>query len=180
MWLFVVYQAAEMHPLKQYLIDVDEGIQAFSERVGVSRQTLYRIITRKQMPKPDLARRIVEATGGAVTLEVIYGGEGLRTGVYTRAEDVVLDHDRLKLAIAISVSHLWGERKNKLDDVALDPAAEAVRHIFAALCKISVRPEGPSLALAFLPVFNDLLGTEQEEIELAEETAKLAERLYQQ
>ncbi|MEX6632345.1 helix-turn-helix transcriptional regulator [Hyphococcus lacteus] len=168
-----------MHPLKQYLIDVDEGIQEFSERVGVSRQTLYRIVTKKQMPKPDLARRIVEATGGAVSLEVIYGGDGLRSGVFTRAEDIALDHERLKLAIAISVNHLWGEHKELLGEQVINDAAEATRLIYAALCKFSVQRARPELALAFMPVFKEVLSASTAPPALAEDTAALAQRLYQ-
>ena len=49
---------AGMHPLKQYLQDVDEPLQDFARRVGASRQTLYRIISGVQAPKPALAQRI--------------------------------------------------------------------------------------------------------------------------
>ena len=41
-----------MHPLKQYLHDVEETFQDFAARVGVSRQTLYRIVSGAQAPKP--------------------------------------------------------------------------------------------------------------------------------
>ena len=47
-----------MHPLKQYLHDVDEPLQDFARRVGASRQTLYRIISGRQSPKPALASAI--------------------------------------------------------------------------------------------------------------------------
>ena len=63
-----------MHPLKEYLKAVDEPVRDFAARVGASRQTLYRIIAGAQAPKPILARRIVEATGGAVSMDTLYNG----------------------------------------------------------------------------------------------------------
>ena len=45
------------------------GRPKFAAQLGVSVSTIHRICQRKQRPSDALKRRIVEATGGKVTLE---------------------------------------------------------------------------------------------------------------
>lgn len=149
-----------MHPLKQYLCDVEEGVQEFADRVGVSRQTLYRIITGIQAPKPMLARRIVEATGGAVTLAMLYGGGPQSAEVIAlaaRAEEPLLDHERLKLAFAVVINHLRPPDSQPSPPETLDIAAEAAVNTYAALAKLTTRRGPARLAQALRPVLEEIL-----------------------
>ena len=125
-----------MHPLKQYLRDVEEGFQDFAARVGVSRQTLYRIVSGAQAPKPMLARRIVEATGGAGTLDLRYGGAACGgaevVGFTARQEEPLLDPERLRLAVAVVINHLRAEEDAAPGAAMLAIAAE-IRNIRAGV-----------------------------------------------
>lgn len=149
-----------MHPLKQYLRDVEEGVQEFADRVGVSRQTLYRIVSGVQAPKPMLARRIVEATGGAVTLAMLYGGGPTSAEIVSisaRAEEPMLDHERLKIAFAVVINHLRPADGAPLAPAALDIAAEAAVNTYAALAKLTTRQGAARLAQALRPVLEEIL-----------------------
>lgn len=150
-----------MHPLKLYLNEVDERMQDFAERVGVSRQTLYRIVGGVQAPKPMLARRIVEATGGAVTLAMLYGGEAPNSaeilGMTPRAEEPMLDCERLQLAIAAVINHLRAEDSAPMSAAILAVAAEAGVNTYAALARLSTRRGPARLAQALRPVLEEIL-----------------------
>ncbi|NOX81872.1 MAG: helix-turn-helix transcriptional regulator [Alphaproteobacteria bacterium] len=153
-----------MHPLKAYLRDVGETIQAFGARVSASRQTLYRIIGGAQAPKPALARRIVEATGGAVTFEALYprpsggpktGGEvvGLNTGEAGGG----LNPERVRVALAIVVDHLAVKDKPEPPDAAVTIAAEAVVNTYIALSTVTTRQGPERFCQALRPVLEEIL-----------------------
>ena len=149
-----------MHPLKRYLHDVDERVQDFAQRVGVSRQTLYRIISGAQAPKPLLARRIVEATGGAVTLAMLYGG--VKGGAEIIAlpvanDEAQLDAARLKLAMAVVINHLRPAHAPPAAAALLDIAAEAAASTYAALSRLTTRQGPARLAQALRPVLEEIL-----------------------
>ncbi len=150
-----------MHPLKRYLHDVEERVQDFADRVGVSRQTLYRIIAGVQAPKPLLARRIVEATGGAVSLGMLYGeiqgGGADIVAMPPGPEDALLEAARLRLAMAVVINHLRPEEAAPAAPATLDIAAEATVNTYAALSRLTTR-QGPSrLAQALRPVLEEIL-----------------------
>ncbi|WP_428410488.1 helix-turn-helix transcriptional regulator [Hyphococcus sp.] len=150
-----------MHPLKQYLREVEEGFQDFAARVGVSRQTLYRIVSGGQAPRPLTARRIVEATGGAVTLDMLYGGKA-RGGaevvkLNARADEPLLDPERLRLALAVVINHLRAEESAPLDAGMLAVGAEAAVHTYAALSPLTTRQGPARLAQALRPVLEEIL-----------------------
>ena len=149
-----------MHPLKRYLHDVEERIQDFAERVGASRQTLYRIIAGVQAPKPLLARRIVEATGGAVSLAMLYGGvEGGAEiiAMPAAAEEAMLDASRLRLAMAVVINHLRPQEAAPASPETLDIAAEAAVNTYAALSRLTTRQGPARLAQALRPVLEEIL-----------------------
>lgn len=145
------------HPLKRYLTDVQEPIADFGARVGASRQTLYRILGGKQTPKPALARRIVEATGGAVPFEALYPGAAGRVAALPRAESAPLELSRLKLALAIVTQHLTPSENAPPPDQALMLAAEAAAHTYAALAPVTTRTGLARLAQALRPVLEEIL-----------------------
>lgn len=54
--------------LDKYLRQNEISVPAFQARIGVrSRNTVYRYLRGDQIPKREIMRRIVEATGGQVT-----------------------------------------------------------------------------------------------------------------
>lgn len=149
-----------MHPLKQYLREVEERFQDFAARVGVSRQTLYRIVSGVQAPRPILARRIVEATGGAVTLAMLYaeapgGAEVVSLG--SPVEEPLLDQERLRLALAVVVNHLRAEENAPAAAETLAIAAEAAVNTYAALSRLTTRHGPARLAQALRPVLEEIL-----------------------
>lgn len=149
-----------MHPLKQYLQDIDEPLQDFARRVGASRQTLYRIISGVQAPKPALARRIVEATGSAVAFEQLYVNKDQRSDIANlkAANDVEgLDRSRLKVVLAIVLNHLLPPDVPGSPEEAAEIAAEAVLNTYAALSTVTTRQGPDRLQQALRPVLEEIL-----------------------
>ncbi len=149
-----------MHPLKQYLSEVEESIQSFGERVGASRQTLYRIMNNVHTPKPALARRIVEATGGAVTLDALYDGPPGAAEIINlnpRFDEPLLDHSRLRAAMSAVIAHLRPPHSPAMSTDLLDVAAEAAAHTYAALSKVTTRQGPARLEQALRPVLEETL-----------------------
>lgn len=58
------------HPLRTYRAEHALSIDALADMVGVSKSTISRVETGEQAPSVALIRRLVFATGGAVTAEV--------------------------------------------------------------------------------------------------------------
>lgn len=171
-----------MHSLKQYLKSVEEPITEFAARVGASRQTLYRIISRAQAPKPALARRIVEATGGAVSLEALYqdaphnvpalaGGAG---------DAVKLDDVRLKTAIAAVYNHFAPKGAAPAPDALVTSAVVAAMAVHEALSAITSRAGTERLAQALRPVLAEVLSDCGIRLapHILERAAKLGAELY--
>lgn len=147
-----------MHPLRLYLTNVRETIGDFSARVGVSRQTLYRIMSGSQAPKPALARRIVEATGGAVTLETLYHQSPQLDSVGSPPHMAApLNAERLRVSLAIVIDHLSPKNAPELPEEVIDLASAAVNNTYIALAPVTTR-EGPDrLRQALKPVLEELL-----------------------
>lgn len=149
-----------MHPLKQYLSELQESVADFSARVGASRQTLYRIINGRQTPKPALARRIIEATGGAVSLDDLFAGDAARGTVLPMPMDridVELDNHRLRLALAIVFNHLTAQDAPDPPDRSFEIAAEAAANTYAALRPVTTRQGPARLSQALRPVLEEIL-----------------------
>lgn len=172
-----------MHPLKQYLNDVDEPMQDFARRVGVSRQTLYRIISGRQAPKPALAKRIVEATGRVVEFEMLYKIADQEISVVdigNHHEAPPLNQARLKSALAIVVNHLTADSPLSPPEEAIDIAAEAVLNTYVALSTVTTR-QGPNrLRQALRPVLGEILREYSERVPdaLLDQGAALATQYY--
>lgn len=149
-----------MHPLKQYLSDLQESVADFAVRVGASRQTLYRIINGRQSPKPALARRIVEATGGAVSLNDLFEPDPARATILampTAQAGGELDNHRLKLALSIVFNHLTTKDAPDPPDGAIAMAAEATVNTYAALAPVTTRQGQARLTQALRPVLEEIL-----------------------
>ncbi len=173
-----------MHPLKKYLSDLQEPVADFSARVGVSRQTLYRIINRKQSPKPALARRIVEATGGAVSLSDLWGVSTGKIVPFPVAQgETVLDNHRLKLALSIVFNHLTAQGVPDPPDLSIAIAAEAAANTYAALSRVTTRQGPARLTQALRPVLEEILRECADPVPPAvaiDRGAQLATELYYQ
>ncbi len=149
-----------MHPLKRYLSEIQESVTDFSARVGASRQTLYRIINGQQSPKPALARRIIEATGGAVSLDDLFAGDagcGAVLAMPTDRMDAALDNHRLQLALAIVFNHLTTQGAPDPPDRSFEIAAEAAANTYAALHPVTTRQGPARLTQALRPVLEEIL-----------------------
>ena len=149
-----------IHPLKAYLNALNESVADFSDRIGVSRQTLYRIMSGKQTPKPALARRIVEATGGDVDLHSLYTDSANSAAIMAfRASDESssLDPRRLRTALAIVFNHVMADQESTIPDATLFIAEEAVSNTYAALQSITSRHGADRLAQALRPVIEEIL-----------------------
>ncbi|WP_057464488.1 helix-turn-helix transcriptional regulator [Pseudovibrio sp. POLY-S9] len=59
----------DLHPLQTYLDSAGMRRDDFAATVGITEQSLSRIINRKQNVKLDLIQRIVVATGFAVSAD---------------------------------------------------------------------------------------------------------------
>jgi len=150
-----------MHPLRQYLGDVKETVQNFSARVGISRQTLYRIVNDRQAPKPALARRIVEATGGVVSFDALYrargGGAEIVALERTADEGNALDFRRILMSLSVVANQLTPQCAKGPPEQALEIAAEAAINTFVALEKVTTRQGPDRLRQALRPVLEEIL-----------------------
>lgn len=145
-----------MHPLRHYLSEVNESVQAFAERIGVSRQTLHKIMTGRHAPGPLIARRIVEATGGAITFSMIYEAGGGDVVALEPPEPPPLDADRLKRVFAAVVAHLRPDAAAPAPDM-FEIAADAAIGAYAALSKVTTRRGPARLSQALRPVLEEIL-----------------------
>ncbi len=175
-----------MHPLKQYLSDVQESVADFSARVGASRQTLYRIINGRQLPKPALARRIVEATGGAVSLNDLFETDAAQAKILPMpgsSNDPELDNHRLKLALAIVFNHLTAQDAPDPPERSVAMAAEAAANTYAALRPVTTRQGPARLTQALRPVLEEILRESADPLPppgAIDRGARLATELYYQ
>jgi len=146
-----------MHPLRQYLMSVDEPITDFAARVGASRQTLYRIISRAQAPKPALARMIIEATGGAVTWEALYEDGRYGLARPDAPAPLVLEPAPLKTAIAAVYGHFAPATASSTPDGFVSMGVKAAIAVNDALSQLGGDPDTDRLSLALRPVLECML-----------------------
>lgn len=144
------------HPLKDYIDASADTVAGFARLVGVSRQTISRIIAGRQSPKPDLARRIAEATGGAVPIETFYGPHVEDLAVRRAAEDA-LDVDLLALILRFVLRTIASPSAPPPTDETVNVAAEAVASTHAALARVTTRRGPDRLVQALRPVLEEIL-----------------------
>lgn len=151
-----------MHSLRKYLIDIGESTSEFALRVGASRQTIYRICKGDQSPKPELARRIVEASGRAVTLEDLYReapDAGQVITIDPATQKSTLDIEGIRIALAIVCNHYALKDKAFPSDADLKIAGQAVIDTYTALRPISNREGNVRLRQALWPVLEEVLSS---------------------
>ena len=57
----------EIHPLRRWLMEHNEGVGAFAARIGVAQSSVSQWLRRNRMPRGIHMAEILKATGGAVT-----------------------------------------------------------------------------------------------------------------
>jgi hypothetical protein len=147
-----------MEALRAYLRDTKTEPDALARAVGVAAERIERILAG-QAPDGALARRIVDAAGGALTLEDLSArGAGVvdaRAAFVPDADEI--DLDRLALALAECRPGLLGESRRKGDAALARLAAEAAANTYVALSTVTSRRGADRLAQALRPVFAEIL-----------------------
>lgn len=67
--------------LREYLTRKGISYDAFGEKVGTTGTTVYRHITGRSRPRPELAAKYVEETNGELSYADIYGASPLKTEI---------------------------------------------------------------------------------------------------
>ncbi len=156
----------QTHPLKEYLKETRESVPSFAGRIGVSRQTLYRIIKGDQIPKPSLARRIVEAAGGSIIFADLYAysvapnaqtAESIIDIEISRSQKLELNVDILAQCLEMIVLCLKTKNDLSLSPGILKLAAEAIANTHSALARVTTRHGQARLAQALRPVLEEIL-----------------------
>ena len=58
--------------IDEYLADGNSSVAELAEQTGVTVQAISQYRSGKRIPRPRIARRIVEASGGKISYEDIY------------------------------------------------------------------------------------------------------------
>jgi transcriptional regulator with XRE-family HTH domain len=168
------------HPLKVYIESSADTVAGFARRIGVARQTISRIIAGQQTPKPELARRIAEATGGAVPFEIFYGVQ-VADLAERRVFEEELDVDLLAPILRFVLRTIADPSAPAPRGDTIDVAAEAVANTHAALARVTTRRGPDRLAQALRPVLEEIRKESPElllPLERLDEAAASAGALY--
>ncbi|MEQ1930295.1 MAG: hypothetical protein ABL957_07140 [Parvularculaceae bacterium] len=169
------------HPLKTYLNETGDNVSAFARRVGVAADALEEMLGNRQPPEPALARRIVLATGGAVSFDQLMSGRGaVIADLSVRlAADSSLDLTRLAGAIACAAADLPGA--DRIPSRDFDIAAEAAAHTYAALARLTPSEGRGRLVQALRPILAEILkdsGTLPQDLQALDAAALAAAEGY--
>lgn len=140
------------HPLEDYLAAAGDRVEDFAARVGVEAARLRRVIAGEEAPDPALARRIVEAAGGAVLFESLYGGE---VAAFPARDDEAIDPVRLAPLVEAALRETGMAEADAV--LAAPVAAEAIADACAALARVTTRRGPDRLLQALRPVFAEIL-----------------------
>lgn len=147
------------HPLKEFLDAVEDSAPAFARRVGVRSRTLQRILAGEEWPSPALARRIVDATDGAVPFDALYGSFGdVADFGARRGPDDTLNQALLAEVLCAAMKDFAGSPDCEPWSREIEIAAEAVANTYAALARATTR-QGlkDRVAQALRPVLAEIL-----------------------
>ena len=125
------------HPLQAYLDEIGDNATSFARRVGVAPDAIVELLDDRRPPESALARRIVLATGGAVSFDQMMSGGGAIIADLTDRlpSDASLDLSRLADALAGAAANLPGA--DSIPSRDFDIAAEAAAHNYAALVRLT-------------------------------------------
>lgn len=147
------------HPLKEFLNAVDDSVTAFARRIGIEAGALQEIVDGARWPEPAIARRIVDATGGAVSFASLFGGERAPADLAPRrAGHDALDEAALSATLRGAMEQAVGAEKRRAFASEIDMAAEAVANTYAALATVTTRRNlEDRVAQALRPVLAEIL-----------------------
>lgn len=147
------------HPLKEFLNAVDDSVSAFARRIGVEAGVLQEIIDGARWPEPPIARRIVEATDGAVSFASLFGGERAPVDLAARrANHDALDEAALSATLRGAMEQAVGAEKRRAFAREIEMAVEAVANTYAALATVTTRRNlEDRVAQALRPVLAEIL-----------------------
>ncbi|MEQ8176969.1 MAG: hypothetical protein RIC52_06745 [Amphiplicatus sp.] len=141
------------HPLEDYLAASGDSPAAFARRIGASAPALARIIHGDRAPDLDLARRIVDATDGAVALSDLCGGDVADFVAFLPTEKPI-ETALLAPVLKAALERLSGQ---EIPDALAMSAAEAAADTHAALARVTTRRGPDRLAQALRPVLEEIL-----------------------
>jgi len=168
------------HPLAAFIEETGDTVRAFARRVGVTQSVLEAILD-EIAPAPMVARRIVEATGGAISFDQLMSGrEAVIADLSCRLTvDTAIDLRRLSEAIAAELAERFPA--TRIPGPEFDIAAEAVAHTYAALARVTTETGAGRLVQALRPVLGEILkdhGAPPRDLQALESTALAAAERY--
>lgn len=151
-----------MEALLTYLRETRTTPKAFAKLIGLDAEPFARLLSGEEGIEPSIAQRIVDATGGAIFLEDLTGGdEPIRVIVDMRgrfasgAPDI--DVERLAGILAALLPAMLGGSRRKGDNRLPGLAAEAAANTYSALSTVTTRSGADRLVQALRPVFAEIL-----------------------
>lgn len=149
-----------METLLTYLRETRTTPKAFAKLIGLDADRLERMLAGDEAVDQGVARRMVDATGGALLLEEI-SNAGELSVVDMRAEFVAvtaeIDADVLTVVLEKTLPALIGGARRKGDDCLPALAADAAVNTYAALSTITTRRGPDRMIQALRPVFAEIL-----------------------
>lgn len=172
-----------MEALLTYLRETRTTPKSFANMIGVDAERVARFLAGEEPVSFEIAQRMIDATGGALTLEdLAVGAHGrlfdLRSRFSADAPDI--DVKRLAEILAILLPDLVGGARRKGDDRLPGLAAEAAVGTYAALSTITTRSGEARLAQALRPIVAEILAELAASVSRPrlDETVQRAARLY--
>ncbi|MEQ8936158.1 MAG: hypothetical protein RIE56_10250 [Amphiplicatus sp.] len=166
------------HPLEDYLAASGDSPPAFARRIGASASALARIIHGDRAPDLELARRIVDATDGAVALSDLCGGDVADFVAFLPTEKPI-ETALLAPVLKAALERLSG---HTVPDAVAMSAAEAAADTHAALARVTTRRGPDRLAQALRPVLEEILQDSPESLPAEagrlDEASQAASALY--
>lgn len=145
--------------LRAFIEETGDTPAAFARRIGADVEMFRRILSGEATPDPSLARRIVEATSGALSFAALLGAREHEVGDISahRRTDGEIDAGRLREAIAAVLPHLGELGRLEVSPAVLELAADAAANTYAALARVTTRRGPARLAQALRPILEEIL-----------------------
>ena len=147
-----------MQALLDYIEASGAGLDAFARAMAIPAGDLQRILEGEPIDR-RLAQRIVDVTGGAVTINDLLPDADRVVDLRARvaASDDEIDQEALTRVLAEILPALVGGANRKGDEHLPRLAADAVAGAYAALSTVTTRRNADRLVQALLPVFAEIL-----------------------
>lgn len=151
-----------MDALKTYLRETRTTPKAFAKIIGVDADLLERMLAGELPVEASLARRMIDATGGALILDELIDKDGAdRVVIDARGRlsegASQIDVERLEEVLAACLPGLTGGERRKGDAQLPALAAEAAANTYLALSTVTTRQGPDRLVQALRPVIEEIL-----------------------